>query len=230
MNAPGRPLCELGFRATKCRPRSSSPPIAGRPRYIGYTQRGRGYSLSLSAGTLSEPVSIQFICVRQHPRLPFLDGDRHITSSRFMCLSADTTPKVMSTARKFCRRGLGRPVIKAGECGEWNRVKGKWQAAPGIDYWYQLDICGQAEGNDGLPAFTSTFEHYYLVRARTHIRITGHIPSLDVGTGVRPGGWFVRPRTGTGKSAQGGRIWQSQVKLLPPRGAYKSAFKGVRVR
>lgn len=53
--------------------------------------------------------------------------------------------------------------------------------------------------------------------ARTHIRIAGHIPSLDVGTGVRPGGWFVRPRTGTGKSAQDGRIWQSQVKLLPPR-------------
>ena len=33
-------------------------------------------------------------------------------------------------------------------------------------------------------------------RPYPHIRIAGHIPSLDVGTGVRPGGWFVRLRTG----------------------------------
>jgi hypothetical protein len=61
--------------------------------------------------------------------------------------------------------------------------------------------------------------------ARTHIRIAGHLPSLDVGTGVRPGGWFVRPRTGTAKSAQDGKIRQSQVKLLPPRGGEQERFQ-----
>jgi hypothetical protein len=46
-------------------------------------------------------------------------------------------------------------------------VKG---SSGGID-WYRLllDICGQAEGNDGLPTVTTTFEHYYLVRARIRV-------------------------------------------------------------
>jgi len=40
---------------------------------------------------------------------------------------------------------------------------------------------GQAEGNNGLPTFTTTFEHYYLVSARTHMRIAARISKLYAG-------------------------------------------------
>ena len=62
-------------------------------------------------------------------------------------------------------------------------------------------------------------------------RIAGPIPSLDVGTGVRPGGWFVRPRTGTAKSAQRRKdLAITQVKLLPPRGAQSRYMSRHRTR
>ena len=87
-----------------------------------------------------------------------------------MGLSVDITFGVVSTGSELCQRVLGRPVIRAEKRGR-NRVQGSLGGIDwyGVDYWYQLDICGQAEGNNDLPTITTIFEHYYLVRASLRI-------------------------------------------------------------